>query len=340
MDEDYNAIVDEAEKLKETIRSGREEVCDTNLQTVTASIPSLIRLIMRIRRTLRGHQGKIYDLDWAPDSKRLASAAQDGKILVYDTVTNHMVNCITLESNWVMCCAYSSSDGYIASGGLSNTCSVYDLSKRICKKPSRELNGHGGYVSSCSFLHNDKILTSSGDMTCKLWDISSGKAITTFEGHEGGVMSASLSVDGRSFISGSCDKSIKFWDIRDGECKQTMMDHQNDVNNVEFLPNGHTFASASDDQTCRLFDLRADQELGVYCDDNIVSAATSVAFSKSGRLLFAGYDDCNCHIWDTLKLERASILAGHDNRVNCVGVPAEGKAVATGSWDTTIQIWN
>ena len=49
--------------------------------------------------------------------------------------------------------------------------------------------------------------------------------------------------------------------------------------------------------------------------ESIVCGITSVAFSKSGRLLLAGYDDFNCNVWDTLKGDRAGVLAGHDNRV-------------------------
>lgn len=43
----------------------------------------------------------------------------------------------------------------------------------------------------------------------------------------------------------------------------------------------------------------------MYSHDNIICGITSVSFSKSGRLLLAGYDDFNCNIWDTLKQERA-----------------------------------
>lgn len=34
------------------------------------------------------------------------------------------------------------------------------------------------------------------------------------------------------------------------------------------------------------------------------------------------------------------ILSGHDNRVSCLGVTADGMAVATGSWDSFLKIWN
>ena len=43
----------------------------------------------------------------------------------------------------------------------------------------------------------------------------------------------------------------------------------------------------------------------MYSHDNIICGITSVAFSKSGRLLLAGYDDFNCNVWDSMRAERA-----------------------------------
>ena len=65
---------------------------------------------------------------------------------------------------------------------------------------------------------------------------------------------------------------------------------------------------------------------------------TSVGFSVSGRILFAGYDDFNCNVWDTLKGERVGVLAGHENRVSCLGVSQDGMALCTGSWDSTLKV--
>ncbi len=63
-----------------------------------------------------------------------------------------------------------------------------------------------------------------------------------------------------------------------------------------------TFGTGSDDASCRLFDLRADRELMSYTHPSILCGITSVAFSISGRYFFAGYDDFNCNVWDTLKV--------------------------------------
>ena len=73
----------------------------------------------------------------------------------------------------------------------------------------------------------------------------------------------------------------------------------------QYFPNGLAFATGSDDATCRLFDMRSDQEIAMYSHDNIICGISAVSFSCSGRLLFGGYDDFNCNIWDTLKQDRA-----------------------------------
>ena len=105
-----------------------------------------------------------------------------------------------------------------------------------------------------------------------------------------------------------------------------------------FFPNGDAFATGSDDASCKLFDLRADRELNTYSHDNILCGITSVAFSTSGRVLFAGYDDYNCNVWDTLKGERIGVLSGHDNRISCLGVSGDGIALCTGSWDSLLKV--
>lgn len=107
---------------------------------------------------------------------------------------------------------------------------------------------------------------------------------------------------------------------------------------TRFFPNGDAFGTGSDDASCRLFDLRADRELNQYTHDNILCGITSVSFSLSGRLLFAGYDDFNCNVWDTLKGERVGVLAAHENRVSCLGVSSDGMALCTGSWDSLLKV--
>ncbi|KAM9488551.1 guanine nucleotide-binding protein G(I)/G(S)/G(T) subunit beta-3a [Clarias gariepinus] len=331
----------EVEDLKEQIAAARKSVQDATLKDSVSGTASLSKVQLKTRKTLRGHTGKVYALQWGTESKLCVSASQDGKMIIWDTQTSNKVNAISLKSSWVMTCAYSPSGNLVACGGLDNMCSVYNLTPKDGQiKVIRELLGHDGYLATCRFLNDKEIITGSGDNTCCLWDIETGEQKTTFAGHIGDCMSMALSPDLNFFISGSCDYSAKLWDIREGQCKQTFYGHESDVNAIGFLPSGNAVITGSDDSTCRLYDLRGDQELATYKDSNLMSGVTSLAPSLSGRLLLAGYDDFTCNIWDTLKAERVGTLSGHDNRVSCLGMATDGMACCTGSWDSFLKVWN
>uniref|UniRef100_A0A452E0E4 Guanine nucleotide-binding protein G(I)/G(S)/G(T) subunit beta-1 n=1 Tax=Capra hircus TaxID=9925 RepID=A0A452E0E4_CAPHI len=285
----------EPEQLKDQIRDARKACADATLSQITNTDP-VGRVQTRTRRTLRGHLAKIYAMHWGTDSRLLVSASY----------TTNKVHAIPLRSSRVMTCAYAPSGNYVACGGLDNICSIYNLKTRE------------GNVVTCRaavFWMTNQIVTGSGDTTCALWDIETGQQTTTFPGHTGDVMT-------------------KLWDVREGVCRQTFTGHEPDINAICFFPNRDAFGTGSDDATCRLFDLRADQELRTYSHDNIICGITSVSFSKSARLLLAGYNDFNCNVWDALKADGAGVLAG------CLGVTDDGMAVATGSWDSFLKIWN
>ncbi|SAM02307.1 hypothetical protein [Absidia glauca] len=331
----------EAELLKERIKQRREALSDTTLPQMAKGIEPLPRLVMKIRRNLRGHLAKIYAMHWAKDGQHLVSASQDGKLIVWNAYTTNKLHAVPLRSSWVMTCAYSPSGNFTACGGLDNVCSIYNLTSREGPvRPARELSAHTGYLSCCRFLDDRRILTSSGDMTCVLWDVDAGVKLQEFADHTGDVMSLSIAPnDPNLFVSAACDATAKIWDMRTQKCVQTFVGHESDINSVQFFPNGMAVGTGSDDASCRLFDLRADREMNVYQSENILHGITSVGFSISGRLLFAGYDDFSCHVWDSLKGERVGVLNGHDNRVSCLGVSSDGMAICTGSWDSFLKVW-
>jgi guanine nucleotide-binding protein G(I)/G(S)/G(T) subunit beta-1 len=298
---------------------------------------------MKSRRNLKGHLAKIYAMHWSTDRRHLVSASQDGKLIIWDAYTTNKVHAIPLRSSWVMTCAYAPSGNFVACGGLDNICSIYNLSSRDGPtRVARELSGHSGYLSCCRFVNDRKIITSSGDMTCMMWDIETGSKVTEFADHLGDVMSISINpTNANVFVSGACDAFAKLWDVRTGKAVQTFAGHESDINAIQFFPDGNAFGTGSDDASCRLFDIRADRELNVYQvselslstnidvwlikpfqNDQVLCGITSVAFSVSGRLLFAGYDDFECKVSLTShyqKLPHARMARTTSDRVSGVG---------------------
>lgn len=175
---EQQALEEETNQLMIKIRELQSAVCDSSLSQSSDSLPSLGRLGIKAQRTLRGHLSKVYALHWCSGNWRfLVSASQDGKLIVWDGYTTNKVNAIPLRSSWVMTCGFAPSGNMVACGGLDNICSVFNLNAREGVRCSRELTGHDAYVSCSRFVDDNKILSSSGDMTCVLWDIEMGDAI-------------------------------------------------------------------------------------------------------------------------------------------------------------------
>jgi guanine nucleotide-binding protein G(I)/G(S)/G(T) subunit beta-1 len=337
----------EISELKDKIEKHRGDSEGDQPLAETASKKGVVKVgvSLKQRRILKGHFGKIYAMHWAADSRHLVSASQDGKLIIWNGFTTNKVHAVPLRSSWVMTCAYSPSGNLVACGGLDNLCSVYKLPQggkdTGAQKTYAELAQHEGYLSCCRFIRDDEVITSSGDSTCILWDVETKTPKAIFNDHTGDVMSVSVFDSKDMFVSGSCDATAKLWDHRQNgkNCIKTFPGHESDINSVSFFPDGNAFGTGSDDSSCRLFDIRAYMQINKYANDKILCGITSVAFSKTGKMLFAGYDDYNCYVWDTQLGQLVDQLIGHDNRVSCLGVSEDGKALCTGSWDTLLKIW-
>jgi len=335
----------ELEGLKEQLKKNREANQNNTLSKACEGVAGINNVQLKLRRTLKGHLAKIFAMQWAQDTPTLASASQDGKLLVWNAVTCLKMNAISLPSNWVMTCGYAGSGDFVASGGLDNTCSVWNVRGQNPTKVSRELQGHDGFLSCCRFIDNRQILTSSGDHTCCLWDAEQGTQTTIFRQHTADVMFLALSNTKSTFVSSGCDHNIVAWDIKGGKSTHIIDCHDKDVNVVHFFPNDTTFASGSDDGTTRIFDLRTWGELARFApeakDPAQAPCPTSLAFSQTGRLLFTSYTDNNMIIWDSLKGDRKGDLPNkaHDKRITSIGVSGDGCALCTASWDTFMKIW-
>lgn len=305
------------------------------------------------KKKLTGHYGKIYALQWSAQGKQIVSAAQDGKLIVWHGFLGHKLHVISLQSPWVMTCGYSPNGAAVACGGLDNYCTIYKL-QDLKHEESAQLRHHEGYLSSCTFFGNDKVLTSSGDKTAMLWDVGQGqtKLERTFKGHTWDVVSLSADETKNLFVTGSCDKTAKLWDVRQENSVMTFHGHEKEVNSVNMLKGGNVFLTGSEDGLCRLFDIRSYKMLASYGveisdekDEEEPVSVTSVAFSKTGQYFFAGYDSATCRLWNTLDTTAPKQkLTGHIGRVSCLGVePKEGCALATGDWgddyDAELRIW-
>ena len=240
-----------------------------------------------------------------------------------------------------MACAWSPDDTMLAWGGLDNICTIAESDN---PENRRELRGHEGYVSCTRFTTDGNVLTASGDGTCVLWDIKRSVAAARFTDHAGDVLGVAPSpLSPAVFASCSTDETARVWDARDPrKATHVFGGHEGDVNVVRFMPSGHTIGTGGEDGTVKVWDLRSYSRINEMATSSILTSVAGLAFSASGRVAFAGHDDCNVYGWDALA-ESAAVpsytLGGHSYRVSCVAVSPDGRALCSGSWDHSLVVW-
>ena len=142
----------------------------------------------------------------------------------------------------------------------------------------RRSSGYSDWARSVSFSPDGtKVASGSYDNTVKLWDVTSGSELRTFEGHSNWVRSVSFSPDGTKVASGSYPE-VKLWDVTSGECLQTLEGHSYAVESVSFSPDGTKVASGSVDKTVKLWDVTSGECLQTL--EGHSSDAQCVVFSR------------------------------------------------------------
>ncbi|ODQ77638.1 hypothetical protein BABINDRAFT_172716 [Babjeviella inositovora NRRL Y-12698] len=283
--ERIDAAREEAKFLVQEIDRTRASTQDAQLIEISSNVPTLNRVTyLKPYQSLRGHGNKISSVRWSNDSRQILSASQDGFMIIWDATTAMKVNAIPLSSPWVLACAYSPNGRMVASGGLDNACTLYRISHEsidhsrtgesgygmvggLTQNIVSVFKGHTAYISGCEFLSENFTLTSSGDMTCALWDVSRGSRVREFMDHLGDVLCLAVPQSqhgSQSFVSGASDGYIRLWDIRQRAPAQSHFVAHSDINCMKFFPDANSLATGSDDGSIRLFDFRADCQLASY----------------------------------------------------------------------------
>lgn len=169
---------------------------------------------------------------------------------------------------------------------------------------SQILKGH--LERPCAAFSRDgkRIASSSRDMTIRIWDADTGKAITgPIRGHTDGVPSVIFSPDGTTIISGSTDSTVRLWDSQTGKAiSEPLRGHTARIDAVAISPDGRIIISGSMDHTIRVWS----SETGVLVSGPLrghVHSVKSVAFSDDGKHFASCSADRTIRIWNMEHLE-------------------------------------
>jgi WD40 repeat protein len=166
----------------------------------------------------------------------------------------------------------------------------------------RELDGGDASPISAAYSPDSKrIATSSVIGLGFVWDVKSGRRLSTQRGHQTPVDSLNFSPDGKLLASASWqDKTARIWDARTGKELHVLTGHGDWVNACVFAPDSKTLVTSSKDSTARLWDCKSGDLLAELVGHG--GMVLSPRYSPDGKVIATASHDKTIRVWSVAEL--------------------------------------
>ena len=234
-------------------------------------------------------------------------------------------------------------------------------------------------VTSIAFSPDSTKIASGAGHDVKLWDVSIGKNIATFQGQKGAVESIAFSPDGTKLAVGAAEgvkllnilngehidllgamwnlsvafspdgkmlatasgTGVRLWEVSTGKNLTALQRHPRVVFAVVFSPDGLTLASTSA-SGAEVWEVATGKRITTLGE--LPNFAFSLAYSPDGTKLVTGsYNlkstEHTIKLWTVSTGENLATLHGHAGFVTTVAYSRDGKILASGSEDKTVKVW-
>jgi WD40 repeat protein len=174
------------------------------------------------------------------------------------------------------------------------------------------------------------------DQTLRLWEVSNGKCLHSFQGHTESVTSVAWSPDGRFALSGSEDRTLRLWEVSSGKCLRTFRGHKFAVYSVAWSPDGR-FALSGGTGLARLWEVSGGRCLRTFRGQ--MARVCSVAWSPDGRHALSAGQDTTLRLWEVSSGRYLRTFQGHEGDVDSVAWSPDGRHALSAGEDGTLRLW-
>jgi WD40 repeat protein len=255
-----------------------------------------------VRRTLKGHNGIVYEIAFPKDAAIVATAGSDGTVRLWSVERGEELAKFQAWKDKFAAARtidFDPAGKLLVSGCWDGSLLVRDVDARKLKQ---SLVGQALPVTSVRYSPDGSLLaTSTGDW--QKWQLPG---------------------------------ELRLWNGKTGEEIASLAGHANEIKRVAFSPSGDRLVSTAAGGWVFVWDLAEKKPVRQFKAD---AAPTSVCFLPDGQRIAIGDAKGGVAIWSLADGKPAVRYAGHAKIVSGIAVSPDGRSLATASHDGTVKLW-
>jgi hypothetical protein len=281
-----------------------------------------------------GHKGAVYVVAWSPDGQLLASAGQDGTVILTRVATGKEALRFRAQGT-VKGLAFAPDGKSLALKGTGESFSLYDAaSGKLLKTLGNALLMYGG--PHVAFSADGTTVTAVGVGERLTWQHTRGGASGSKMGSPPAGGYAAVAPDARRTAWGYPNGQVQ---MSDPNGLNFRVFRVGQAHSIAFAPDGRHLASGNADKAVRLWDIGGGREVRRF--EGLGSAAQRLVFSANGKELAALEADARAvRVWDVERGRARRQLTALRARVNDLALSPDGKTLATAGDDGKARLWN
>jgi serine/threonine protein kinase len=289
-----------------------------------------------LRATLRGYDGPVWSVAFAPDGKTVVTGSDDSTLRFWDAGTGRAQESLRTRGG-IVAVAFAHSGKFLVSGDGDGNLSLWDAATHTELPP---LPHHSTNVRRLAISPDDRTLAvGGGAQGVELWDLASRTVRQMLPGHQGTVLAVVFAPDGKTLATGDASGQVRLWDPATGSERAHFGGDSLNLRALAFTPDSRLLASAgTGDLDVKLWDVATQTRVATLC--GYENALVNVTISHDGRLLATGSRDGTVKVWDVMSAEARATLRAHQGSVLGVAFAPDGRTLATVGEDRLGKLWD